>query len=181
MDGGQPQIIADTTRGYGTSNAGGVTLFADVGKPVQRVNTAGGTPAPVFELDGSRGEIAQNNPQFLPDGNHFLYNSNAQEAGVVFASLDGKVRRFLFATGGQPVHYAPNPVGGAGWLLYYRTNQLLARPFDPIKGEVTGEPVPIADTVNTGPTWSVSNNGVLMFRHFRPSQTQLSWFSRDGK
>ena len=158
----------------------GVTLFADVGKPVQRVATAGGTPAPVFELDESRGEIAHNNPQFLPDGNHFLYNSNARESGPVFASLDGKTRRFLFAIGGNPAHYAPNPAGGAGWLLYYRTNQLLARPFDPIKGKVIGEPVPIADSVSSGPTWSVSNNGVLMFRHFRPSQTQLTWFSRDG-
>jgi Tol biopolymer transport system component len=181
VDGGQPQIIVDTTRGYGTSNAGGVTLFADVGKPVQRVATTGGTPAPVFELDGSRGEIAQNGPQFLPDGNHFLYMSNAQETGVVFASLDGKTRRFLFAETNSPAYYAPNPAGGTGWLLYSVMNQLFARPFDPIKGEVTGQPVPIADSVNSGPTWSVSNNGVLMFRHFRPSQTQLTWFSRDGK
>jgi Tol biopolymer transport system component len=41
--------------------------------------------------------------------------------------------------------------------------------------------VPVADSVSAGPVWSVSNNGVLMFRHSRPSQTQLTWFSRDGK
>ena len=181
LDGGQPQAIVDTNLGNGTSNAGGLTLFADVGKPVYRVSSAGGISAPVFELDGSRGEIAQNDPQFLPDGNHFLYQSNAKETGVVFASLDGRTRRLLFAQSNSPAYYAPNPAGGAGWLLYSVTNQLLARPFDPIKGEVTGEPVPIAESLNNGPTWSVSNNGVLMFRHFRPSQTQLTWFSRDGK
>jgi serine/threonine protein kinase/Tol biopolymer transport system component len=181
VDGGQPQVIADTGTGLRTSNAVGVTLFADVGKAVQRIATAGGTPAPVFELDAARGEVAQNGPQFLPDGNHFLYISNARETGVVLASLDGKARRFLFAQSGSPAYYAPNPAGGTGWLLYAVTNQLFARPFDPAKAEVAGEPVPIADSVSAGPFWSVSNNGVLMFRHSRPSQTQLTWFSRDGK
>ena len=181
LDGGRPQIIADTSLGLSTLNAGGVTLFADVGKAVQRVATAGGTPAPVFELDAARGEVAQNGPQFLPDGNHFLYLSSARETGVVLASLDGKTRRFLFAQSSSPVYYAPNPAGGTGWLLYSDRNQLFARPFDPAKGEVTGEPVQIADSVHAGPFWSVSSNGVLMFRHSRPSHTQLTWFSRDGK
>ena len=105
-------------------------------------------PSPVFELDASRGEIAHNGPQFLPDGNHFLYMSNARESGVVFASLDGKTRRFLFARSNSPAYYAPDPEGRTGWLLYppSGTNSF-ARPFDPAKGEVTGDPVPIADSV----------------------------------
>jgi eukaryotic-like serine/threonine-protein kinase len=181
VDGGQPQVIAATSTGLRTSNAAGVMLFADAGKPVQRVATAGGTPTPVFELDAARGEVAQNGPHFLPDGNHFLYISNSRETGVMFASLDGKTRRVLFAQSNSPAYYAPNPAGGTGWLLYAARNQLFARPFDPAKGEVTGEPVPIADSVSAGPFWSVSNNGVLMFRHSRPSQRQLTWFSRDGK
>jgi Tol biopolymer transport system component len=181
VDGGQPQIIANTTSfGLRTSNAVGVTLFAETGKPLQRVAIAGGTPAAVFEFDAARGEVAQNGPQFLPDGNHFLYVSNARETGVVLASLDGKVRRFLFAQSASPAYYAPNPAGRSGWLLYSARNQLFARPFDPATGEV-GEAVPIADSVSSGPFWSVSNNGVLMFRHAPPAQTQLTWFSRDGK
>jgi Tol biopolymer transport system component len=99
----------------------------------------------------------------------------------MFASLDGKTRRVLFDfPGNSPPYYAPNPDEGTGWLLYVRTNQLLARPFDPVTGAY-GEPLPIADSVPTGPMWSVSNTGVLMFRHVRPSQTQLTWFSREGK
>jgi Tol biopolymer transport system component/predicted Ser/Thr protein kinase len=184
VDGGQPQFIADASIAGGTSNADGVTLFAGVGKPVYRVSAAGGTPAPVLDLDAARGELVQANPVFLPDGNHFLYISNSRETGVVFASLDGKTRRFLFALATSPVNYAPNPAGGAGWLLYTifsDTGRLFARPFDPIRGEVTGAPVPIADSLPAGPAWSVSNNGVLMFRHYLPSKTQYTWFSRDGK
>ncbi len=185
VDSGEPQIIADSSGGssIGTSNAGGVTLFADIGKPIQRVSAAGGVPSPVFELDASRGEIAHNGPQFLPDGNHFLYMSNAREMGVVFASLDGTTRRFLFTPpqSNSPVYYAPDPEGRTGWLLYLVGSQLFARSFEPAKGEVTGDPVRIADSVQGGPTFSFSNNGILMFRHIRPSQTQLTWFARDGR
>ena len=39
----------------------------------------------------------------------------------------------------------------------------------------------IADSVQGGPTFSVSNKGILMFRHIRPSPTQLTWFARDGR
>jgi eukaryotic-like serine/threonine-protein kinase len=49
------------------------------------------------------------------------------------------------------------------------------------RGEVTGDPVLIADSVQSGPTFSVSNQGILMFRHIRPAPTQLTWFARDGK
>jgi serine/threonine protein kinase/Tol biopolymer transport system component len=182
VDSGQPQIIADSSGGIsiGTSNAGGVTLFSDSGKPIQRVSAAGGVPSPVFEFDASRGETAHNGPQFLPDGNHFLYMSIARETGVVFASLDGKTRRFLFAQSGSPVSYAPDPEGRTGWLLYADGGQLFARPFDPAKGDLTGDPVRIADSVQGGPTFSVSNTGILMFRHIHPSQTQLTWFARNG-
>jgi Tol biopolymer transport system component len=185
VDGGQPQIIADASGGsLGTSNADGVTLFSAVGKPIQRVSAAGGVPSPVFELDASRGEIAHNGPQFLPDGNHFLYVSNAREPGVMFASLDGKTRRFLFAVGqsNSPVYYAPDPEGRTGWLLYsVLGGQLFARSFDPATGEVTGERVPLAESVPGGPSFSASNKGILMFRHNRPSPTQLTWFARNGK
>jgi Tol biopolymer transport system component len=101
----------------------------------------------------------------------------------MFASLDGKTRRFLFAQANSPVFYAPDPRGRAGWLLYSVAGQLFARSFDPAKGEVTGDPVSIADSVPSGPTFSISDNGVLMFRRTgtRPSQRQLTWLARDGR
>jgi Tol biopolymer transport system component/predicted Ser/Thr protein kinase len=180
--GTQPQMIAETSVAHATSNADGVTLFREIGRPLYRKSAAGGAPAPVFELDAARGEVDQGDPLFLPDGRHFLYFSNAREPGVVFASLDGKTRRFLFAQSASPAGYAADPAGGAGWILYIAANQLVARHFDPVNGEVTGDPVLVADSVPPGPSWSVSNTGVLIFRHLAfLSQTQFTWASRDGK
>ena len=52
-----------------TSNAVGVTLFADVGKPVQRVATAGG--------DSSSGSVS-------PDGRWLLYTLSVSGRNDVF-------------------------------------------------------------------------------------------------
>src|SRR5579862_9514956 len=40
---------------------------------------------------------------------------------------------------------------------------------------------PPSESLPQGPTWSVSNNGVLVFRHERYAETQLNWVSRDGR
>ena len=172
-------VIADTAIGQGTSNAAGVTLFAAAAKPVQRVSAAE-VPAPVFHMDSESGEIFQSDPVFLPDGEHFLYITNGDVTGVVFASLDTTIRRFLFDVSNSPVRYVPSPAGGAGWLVCSSRGRLVARPFEPSTGELSGERVAIVDAP-VGAAWSVSNNGVLTFRRSRPSQRQLSWFSRDGK
>jgi hypothetical protein len=89
----------------------------------------------------------------------------------VFASLEGKTGRFLFVQSGSPVYYAPDPAGRTGWLLYSDANQLFAHSFDPAKGEVTGDRVLVADSVPSGPIFSVSNTGILMFRQSSPEKT----------
>ena len=179
LDDSPPQVIADTTLGQGTSNAAGVTLFTAAAKTVQRVSPAA-VPAPVFDIDTKSGEIFQSDPVFLPDGEHFLYITNGDVTGVVFASLDATTRRFLFDVSNSPVHYVPNPAVGTGWLIYSSRGRLVARPFEPSTGELSGEPVAIVDAP-AGAAWSVSNNGILTFRRSRPSQRQLSWFDRNGK
>ena len=99
----------------------------------------------------------------------------------MLGSLDGKTRRVLMPGGSEsPVTYARNPAGG-GWILYLRGGRLIARPFDPEKGELTGEAAVVADSMFNGPSWSASANGLLAFRRIQTSQTQLSWFNRDGK
>ena len=85
----------------------------------------------------------------------------------------------LFETRHSPAVYAPNPAGG-GWLLYIDDGELLARPFDAVKGVVTGEPSLVANSLVGGPSWTTSSNGILAFRHGRANESQLSWFSREG-
>jgi Tol biopolymer transport system component len=59
--------------------------------------------------------------------------------------------------------------------------QLSAQRFNPATGDVSGEPARVADDVVGGPSISVSDNGVLTFRHLRQPARQLVWYARDGK
>lgn len=183
--GGPPQIICDalgpTGNSVGTWGSQGTIVFMQIGKPLQKVSESGGMPAVVFPFDAAREEWGQRDPYFLPDGKRFLYHSSGKETGIVLASVDGQIRRFLFSNGHSAASYAPNPAGG-GWILYVGGGQqLFARPFDPDKGEFSGEAALVAANVPDGPSWSASSTGLLIFPTVSSFQSRLTWVGRDGK
>src|SRR5262245_28864908 len=62
----------------------------------------------------------------------------------------------------------------------------MAQAFDTSKLQLTGDAVPIAEQVgfnaaNGRAFFSVSDNGVLLYRSGGAQQTQLTWFDRTGK
>jgi len=176
--GSAPQVICECVAGTATWNNEGTIIFATREQPLQFVRASGDKPAPVFGLDVTRGETWQGTPDFLPYGKHFIYDSFAKERGAVLASLDGRTRRFLAPIDGV-ARFAPNPSGG-GWLLYVINEQLFARPFNWEKGQLTGEGVLVSNSMLGGPSFSVSRNGLIAFRHTRGSRSQLAWFNRVG-
>src|SRR5271168_4521175 len=78
-------------------------------------------------------------PFFLPDGKHFLYlaiNHDSAKSGndtVYYASADGSVNKPLFKS-------KSNAIYADGYLLFARNEQLLAQPFNPSSGTLSGEP-----------------------------------------
>jgi serine/threonine protein kinase len=181
INGGPVQIICDlgSAANLGTWNRDGVIVFEDSNRILYRVPASGGKPTKLFPLDAARGESMQRDPQFLPDGRHFLYASNAKKSVTVLASLDGE-RRVLMDQNESPAYYAPSASGG-GYLLFIRRRQLVAQPFDAAKGILKGEPQPIAEGLGNGPSFSASANGVVTFRTARGTDNQLTWFDREGK
>jgi serine/threonine protein kinase/Tol biopolymer transport system component len=177
--GGPPVTICDANGSQGAWNQEDVILFTEVDKPIQRVSAAGGLPAAVFALDTARGETLQRGSYFLPDGQRFIYGSVGREPGSMVGSLDGKTRRFLLPPGNSPAMFASD-ADGRGWILYTVSGRFFARPFDPDRAEFTGEAALIDDSVENGPRWSTSSNGILAFRRSRGAQTQLTWFDRAG-
>src|SRR5260370_5033397 len=88
--GGPAQTICDVgfPSGGGTWNREGVILFSGAaGSGFFRVSAAGGEPKAVLQLDKSRQENAQEAPQFLPDGRHFVYSSQAGRNGRNYAGF----------------------------------------------------------------------------------------------
>ena len=57
----------------------------------------------------------------------------------------------------------------------------MAQQFDAGTTALSGEPVPIAEPLERGPTFSASENGVLIFRRDLGAQSRLRWFDREGK
>jgi eukaryotic-like serine/threonine-protein kinase len=179
--GGPPQTVCESGNArFGAWNRDGVIVLGVPGGPLHRVPAAGGDPKPLLDLDKSRQEIAQSFPNFLPDGRHYLYLSRSADAGktgVYLGSLDSKETKPVRIS--TAAKYSP-----PGFLLFGRQETLLAQPFDGRKLAVTGEPVRVTEQVGQfGPVslFSVSQNGVLVYRAGPSANIQLAWCNRDGK
>src|SRR5207302_404395 len=85
--GGSPQLIANTgTTRSGAWNADGTILFSSALGNLSRVAASGGDPIPFKRHPIS---LFDANPQFLPDGRHFLYCGGGN--GGFSVSRDGQI------------------------------------------------------------------------------------------
>ncbi len=179
-EGGPVRVVCDAAAGGGTWRADGTILFGGSG-PIRRVRAAGGTPEPVTTLDASSKEVVHWHPTFLPDGRHFLF-VNGTPFKVWVATLDSTERKALFETRSK-VEFS------RGFLFYVQeggtAGPLVARPFDPDAMTVTGDAIPVAESVGaTSPGgggssgFSVSAAGVIAYRLGGRGLTsaQLTWF-----
>ncbi len=188
---GSPAItICDAQDGRGGDwSRDGVILFVpNPNSGIYSVPASGGKPQEQTRVDEKETkETTHRWPIFLPDGRHFLYLAGTHNAGVrsetnaVYLAELGKGgrRRILLARS--------NFAYSAGRLLYVRDRVLLAQPFDPVRLEVTGDPVPIADSVAVESNFfravfAASRGGDLVLRSgAADAGSQMTWFGRDGK
>jgi Tol biopolymer transport system component len=193
--GGPPQVLCDAQSGRGgTWNREGVILFSpSLRDALQRVSSAGGSPAPATELDASKQEYSHRFPFFLPDGRHFLYLAQAMRAGqiggeeVCIGSLESKERRSLFRANSNPVFAPAAPGAASGHILFSRERTLLAQPFDARRLRLSGEAFAVGEQVqyfaNFGfGVFTASDNGILAYQASGAgSITQVVWLDRSGK
>ena len=173
---GPPQTVAalGVARG-GSWSAEGVILYGQTGGPLVRVPAGGGAPADVTKL--APDQSSHRWPQFLPGGRQFLFYAQ----GVLYlGSLDSPDSKRIAAadTGAQFV--APD------WLLFVRQGTLIAQHVDLARGELTGEPVSVAEQVAMDPAravgaFSASSHGSITYRTGRGFTSQFTWFDRSGK
>jgi eukaryotic-like serine/threonine-protein kinase len=182
VSGGSPLVICDApSPDGGTWNREGVIVFApDSNSPLHRVPAAGGVSTPVTTLDKTQQETAHIWPQFLPDGQRFLYWTGGAKGGIYVQALGSSQRTFLLATPDRAAF-------ASGFLLFLRDNTLLAQHLDLKSLRLEGEPVSVAEDIRSGGSngrngFSISENGVLAYRSGGSGgNAQLSWYTREGK
>jgi Tol biopolymer transport system component len=192
IQGGPPQTLADVQgyiNGAACNRDGVIVVGTFLAGPLLRLVASRGVMAQATVL--AKGETNHRWPQFLPDGRHFLYlrvSSDPGQMGVYIGSIDARPeeqsRKRLVATNRQ-AYYAASPDGEAGHLVFMRETTLMAQPFDPARMELSGEPVAIAEGVDSNvesaeAMFSVSQTGTLVYLAGRASRMVLTWFDRLG-
>jgi Tol biopolymer transport system component len=183
LNGGSPLAVGDAPFGRGGTWApdGTILLSPEAQAPIVRVSASGGTPVPVTKLDAA--QASNRWPFFLPDGRHFLYlfvdARDPTSDAVYYASVDGREKSKLFAS-------QSNATYADGLLLFMRGGQLMAQPFDPAKGTLSGEIRNLASGVmEDASTWhmdaSAAGNGLLVFSNGGTGDQQMVWMDRNGK
>lgn len=184
LAGGLPRPVADslTPRG-GTWGADGTILYApNISGGLWRVPASGGAAIAATHLESSRFS-SHRFPFFLPDGNHFLYlainHDDASQDTVFWASLDGRDHRAL-------LHSLTGAIFAAGRLLYSADGTLLAQPFDPSRGKLSGTARPLAndvfdDNISWRPGYSAARSGLAVYASGSPGVQRAAWVDRTGR
>ncbi len=176
----------------GDWNRNGVILFTNEESQLRRVNQDGGACEPVWEDDPN---VLFQDPVFLPDGNHFLYQKRVLDdfatTGIYVAALneaidsgmDDSASRRILADQSSTV-YVPAGDDGIAHILFQRDLALMAQPFDEDRLEPVGDPFPIAPQVArdlNGRTAASFASGTLIYVTGREAASQLTWFNRSGE
>jgi Tol biopolymer transport system component len=107
---------------------------------LSQVSSAGGSPAPLTQLDTTTGELTQRWPQALLGGKAVMFTANSQTADfedgyIVVQSLPDGARKIVQRDGyfGRYLE--------SGHLAYMHGGKLFVAPFDLARLVVTGKPV----------------------------------------
>jgi len=131
------------------------------------INTGEVTVLTIPNIDSN--EISHMWPEFLPNGKDVLFSiyktGEFDNSRIALYSLENNTYRILFNQPGVNAKYA-----ASGHLVYYRTGEILAIPFDIKNYKISGDPVVITNDIvlpfnfNDGhATYDFSENGTYTF------------------
>jgi eukaryotic-like serine/threonine-protein kinase len=180
VSGGPAETICDAPTGSdGTWSRDGVILFDGAGDdPIRRVNASGGVSTVAVPSDST---LQVGWPSFLPDGKHFFYTTlPASGATQVMLGTLGASKGKTLGISGSRVEYSPD-----GYLIFARQRTLLGQRFDRGGLKTVGDPFPIAENLpvagNALANFTVSSNGMLVYRATGVTLNRLVWLDRTGR
>ena len=184
LEGGSLQPIGSVSEFYGaTWNEDDVILAGQSG-PLLRFDTTGVSDAtPITEK--AEFESGHMWPDFLPDGEHFVYladSGDLESHRIVLGSLDGKVSATLASGGIARSNLRVDPTG---WLLWVRGNQLISQRLDVEAQMLTGTPRLLADRVlpvggHHAMAFTLADTNLIAFQQ-GSGYSKLIWVDRNGR
>jgi serine/threonine protein kinase len=186
--GGPVSVLTDAPNARGgTWGANNVILFSPEFRDVLvKVSAQGGTPTPATVMDKDK-HTTHRWPWFLPDGRHFLFLATSHtggdppQNGIYFGSVDSTQTHLVLATD-SAAEYA------SGYLLYRANTALVAQPFDPELGKLSGSPVPLVSNIRYDvgvwrSIFAASQSGLIVYQagSAATAGTRLVWFDRSGR
>jgi Tol biopolymer transport system component len=180
--GGPVQSLCDAPAGRGgTWNSSGVILFTpNIEEPLYKVSEAGGSPVLVTKLGGQG--FTHRNPEFLPDGKHFLFtemNVARLKGNLLAGSLNGGEPKLV-------IEDVSDAFFSQGFLLYVKDRNLLAQRFDLSSFKVSGNPIPVVQNIEFWGAkalgdFAASPGGTIVYRTANSSQSRLAWLKLPDK
>jgi eukaryotic-like serine/threonine-protein kinase len=183
LSGGAPfkLSIASAADSFGASwGSHDAIIYAPNVGALQQVSDAGGDSHPVTRLAIDKGQTMHSWPDFLPGAEAVLFTIGPTRSRIAVQSLRSGEQRELALDGTQPRYAA------SGHVIYARSGNLMAAPFDPKRLQLTGAAIPVVQGVLTlasgAAQYSVSSTGTLVYV---PGSEQgvtreLVWVSRNG-
>ena len=192
VDGGAEIALCDAAASYTGADwgeDGNIIASLRVSGGLSQVPSAGGTPAPVTELEGE--ERTHRWPQILPGAKAVLFTAENATVGFDDAHIDVVTltdhHRKTLQRGGTFGRYLAASEG-KGYLTYVSRGTLFAVPFDPEKLETSGSPKPVLQPVSYSSMFgsaklSFSRTGTLLYRsrEIDASRVVIQWMDADGK
>jgi serine/threonine protein kinase len=186
--GGPAQILADIAPAIGGAWRADGTMLVGSTSGIMKLSANGGTPTPVTKPASP--QEAHAHPVLLPDGRHFLYlrglppGKRTINVGDLNAAPDAQSTTPIL-TNDYGVTVTQAGAGGSPLVLFLRDGTLLAQEFDMNALALTGSPVTVMEQVATVPLaafghFSVSENGMLVFRSISGNSRRLTWYNRQG-
>jgi Tol biopolymer transport system component len=184
IDGAAVRVLANAGLQWGgTWNTSDTILFAPSTGSILRMPATGGEPTAVTRLEAQQSNHSY--PQFLPDGDHFVYyvSGSPDVRGVYVAALSKPAGRRLVDADAIAACFSLE------YLLFVRGTTLFAQQFDLARLQLTGNPVPVADSIALRATagsqvaaLSASISGRIVFRAGSAlSARQFAWVDRSGR
>jgi Tol biopolymer transport system component len=164
--GGPPQEICPATDFFGGAwsreGTGAGTIVFGSPKGLLRVSAEGGAAEAITAVEKT--ETGHFWPEFLPDGQHFVYlawSGETANRAIYAGALASKDKKKLMPAESNAA-YAP------GYILFHREATVFAQPFDAKTLELTGDAVHVTGGVafsatNGRGSFDVSQEGTLIY------------------